>query len=57
MDGMIDRISEELGEPVSAVATGELAGVVASECRREVHVRKHLLLSGLRMIYEKNRKI
>ena len=53
---MIDRISEELSGSVPAAAAGELAGAVASVCRRNVHVCKYLLLSGRRMIYEKSQK-
>lgn len=55
MDGMIDRIESELGQPVNAVATGELAQVVIPACRKEVQVCDNLLLIGLRLIYEKNR--
>ncbi|MDD5953335.1 MAG: type III pantothenate kinase [Oscillospiraceae bacterium] len=55
IDGMLDRIAEELGEPVNAVATGGLASIVVPACRRPVTVCEHLMLMGLRMIYEKNR--
>lgn len=55
IDGMIDRIGEELGSSVTAVAAGELAELVAPICRRPVQAEPDLLLIGLRMIYEKNR--
>lgn len=55
MDGMIDRIEAELGQPVNAVATGELARVVVPVCRKPVQICENLLLGGLRLIYEKNR--
>jgi type III pantothenate kinase len=57
MDGMIDRIESELNSPVFAVATGELAHVVVPACRKNVTIEEHLLLHGLRMIYEKNRSV
>ncbi len=55
IDGMIDQIEAELGQPVTAVATGELARVVVPVCRKPVQICEHLLLRGLRLIYEKNR--
>lgn len=56
MDGMVDRIEEELGEPVTVVATGSLAQVIATVCRRPVQVCETLLHTGLRIIYEKNNR-
>lgn len=54
MDGLIDRVEEELGEPVSAVITGGLSRVVAPFCKRKFFVEPDLLISGLRILYEKN---
>lgn len=56
VDGMIDRMEEELGAPVSVVATGGLAGVVVPYCRREIAYEPALLLKGLAILYEKNAK-
>ena len=56
IDGMIDRIEEELGQSVTAVATGQLSHVVVPACRKPVQICEHLLLPGLRLIYEKNQK-
>jgi type III pantothenate kinase len=56
LDGMIERIEEELGEACTVVATGGLSGVVTPLCRREIILDDDLLLKGLRLIYEKNRK-
>ena len=56
MDGIVSQIEGDLGEPVSVVATGSLAQVIAPVCRRRVEVCETLLLSGLRMIYEKNHR-
>ena len=56
MDGMVDRIEGELGAPVTVVATGSLANVIAPVCRKKVQVCENLLLTGLRIIYEKNNR-
>lgn len=56
VDGMIDRMEAELGEPVTVVATGGLAGTVVPYCRREIHYEPALLLKGLEILYEKNAK-
>lgn len=56
IDGIIQHIEEELGEPCTAVATGGLAPVVIPLCRRKVHVNSDLLISGLAIIYRKNKK-
>ncbi len=54
MDGIIDRIESELGEPVTAVATGGLAKVVVPVCKHSIILDDELLLKGLRIIYNKN---
>lgn len=56
IDGIIQHIEEELGEPCTAVATGGLAPVVIPLCQRKVHVNSDLLISGLAIIYRKNKK-
>lgn len=54
IDGMIERIEEELGTACTTVATGGLASVITPNCKRNVECQDNLLLEGLRMIYEKN---
>ena len=56
VDGMVDRMEAELGEPVTVVATGGLAGVVVPYCRRKIEYEPALLLKGLAILYEKNAK-
>ena len=56
LDGLIDRINEELGEDCTVVATGGLACVVAPLCRHRMVLEDDLLLKGLLILYEKNRK-
>ena len=55
-EGMTARIEEELGYPVKAVATGGFGREVAEHCRLPLQYDGHLLLEGLRIIYEKNKK-
>lgn len=57
IDGLLDRIEEELGEKAAAVATGGLARNIVPYCKREVVIDEELLLTGLRLIYEKNKRI
>jgi type III pantothenate kinase len=57
VDGMLDRIAEELGEePASIVATGGVSGVIAPHCRHSMTVDETLLLRGLRLIWDKNQR-
>lgn len=55
LDGMVDRIEEDLGQKVCVVATGGLAGTVVPLCRREIILDDELLLKGLLLIYNKNK--
>ena len=55
LDGMIDRIEEELGFSVTVVATGGLAGTVIKNCKRDILLDDNLLLDGLYKIYQKNK--
>ena len=54
IDGMLDRVEEELGCPTTVVATGGMAPFVVPLCRREIRVERDLLLKGLSILYEKN---
>lgn len=54
IDGMIERIEEELGEKCTVVATGGLAGVIMPLCRKKIIYDDDLLLKGLMIIYNKN---
>ena len=54
LDGLIERIEEELGETCTIVATGGLARYVVPFCRRNIVIDDDLLLKGLKIIYEKN---
>jgi type III pantothenate kinase len=54
LDGLIDRIQDELGEPCTVVATGGLAGVIAPLCKHSMHLEDDLLLRGLLVLYNRN---
>ena len=54
IDGILDRFAEELGEPASIIATGGLSYFVSPVCKREITYDRHLILKGLKAIYEKN---
>ena len=56
MDGMIERIEEELGQKATVVATGGLSGIVVPLCRQEIIFNDNLLLEGMRIIYNRNKK-
>lgn len=56
LDGIIQRIEEELGEPCTAIATGGLASIVVPLCRKNIIVDPDLLIKGLTIIYRKNKK-
>lgn len=55
MDGILDRAEEEMGQKLTAVATGGLARLVVPFCKRSVHIDEDLLLKGLWVIYNKNK--
>lgn len=54
LDGILERVEDELGEPVTAVATGSLVSLVVPYCQRVIHEEPDLLLQGLCLLYEKN---
>ena len=56
VDGIIDRIEEELGQKVTVIATGGMSRKIIPHCKRKMILDGDLLLKGLQIIYEKNRK-
>ena len=55
LDGIIDRIEEELGEKTTVIATGGLAKKIVPHCRKKIILDEELLLKGLMLIYRKNK--
>ena len=56
LDGMIMRMEEELGESATVIVTGGIARFVIPMCRRSMIYDKDLILKGLYLLYEQNRK-
>jgi len=55
VDGLIDRLNDELGYPSDVIATGGLATLIAPLSRTIKAVDDVLTLTGLRLIFERNR--
>ena len=56
LDGMIDRMEEELGQKTTVVATGGIAKFVLPLCKKEIIYDKDLLLKGLAALYRDNKR-
>ena len=56
IDGIIDRIEEELGHSSTIISTGGLARFITPLCKRKIILENDLLLKGLNIIYKKNKK-
>lgn len=54
IDGMIDRMSEEIDGTPTIIATGGLAKSIVTYCRHDIIINDELLLIGLQIIYDKN---
>ena len=57
IDGIIDRLQDELEGEATVIATGGLAKKIVPHCKREIILDDDLLLKGLAVIYRKNRKV
>ncbi len=56
LDGLVDRIAEELGHESTVIATGGLAQFVIPLCKHDIILEKELLLKGLNILYKKNKR-
>lgn len=56
IDGMIDRIEEEMGQQCTVIATGGLSSRIIPYCKHKITYDPDLLLRGLGIIYEKNKR-
>lgn len=54
IDGIIERMEDELGMPASVVATGGLAPFITPLCKHHISYEDDLLLKGLLVLYNKN---
>ena len=55
IDGIIDRMERELGQPATVVATGGLSRFITPMCRHKIICDDALLLKGLLILYQKNK--
>jgi type III pantothenate kinase len=54
VDGILQRLLEEMGEETTVVATGGLASLIGKGSKYIKHVDDLLTLDGLRLIWERN---
>ena len=54
VDGMIDRIFEEIGNTIPVYATGGLASIITPYCKHNITYDEFLVLKGLNLIYKRN---
>lgn len=54
LDGMCQRMEDELGHPAKVIATGTMAKFVTPLCSRPILYDQDLLLKGLGIIYREN---
>lgn len=54
IDGLVERVDDELGGDARVVATGGLAPAVVENCKRIERLEPMLTLVGLRLIYDRN---
>jgi type III pantothenate kinase len=56
VDGLVDRLLEELGFPCKVIATGGLSPLIGKHAKRIEELDQNLTLEGLRILYERNTK-
>jgi len=54
IDGILDRIAEEMGSDLTVVATGAEAELVIPYCRHQISLEPALVMSGLKSLYDRN---
>ena len=57
IDGLVERMEEEIGHSATIIATGGLAQFIIPLCKHEIILDKELLLKGLNVLYKKNKHL
>lgn len=57
IDGMLEKITGELGYEVNVVATGGLAAGIVPYCKRKIEIDENMILYGIKDIFDKNKSI
>jgi type III pantothenate kinase len=55
VDGIVERVQAELGFPCAVIATGGLASLIAPLSKSIGEIDEQLTLTGLRILYDRNR--
>jgi type III pantothenate kinase len=53
VDGLVERMREEMGAPATVAATGGLVSLISGVSRTIQHVNPDLALEGLRLLWER----
>lgn len=56
LDGMVERMEEELGYKTKVIATGGIARFVTPLCKTEITYDKDLIIKGLATLYRMNKR-
>ena len=56
LDGLLERLREELGDAMTVVALGGYTSNICKHCRTSIIENDELVMEGLRLIYYKNLK-
>ncbi|MDZ4762023.1 MAG: type III pantothenate kinase [Alphaproteobacteria bacterium] len=54
IDGLVERIKEEYGQPMTVIATGGVASLFEGAARRIDHFDADITIRGLQILYERN---
>ena len=57
LDGMIERMEQELGSKTTVIATGGIAKFIIPMCKTPIIYDKDLLIKGLAALYRDNRRM
>jgi type III pantothenate kinase len=56
LDGLVERMEEELGHKTTVVATGGIARFVIPMCKTPMIYDKDLIIKGLAVLYRENKR-